>query len=466
MYFIGRILPALVAFFGVTLYSRFSDPKTYGTFSVILSASLLIGIVGSAWLRVAALRTAGSVDEHERADYFATVSILYVLVAFAIGATVVLGVHLYNPALEPATLVLAGACAVSSAGFELTVSIAQSEMKVALYGLLQLARATLILAATLALLAAGHTVDALLGGFVAGNCVAIAALALWRPAFGGRFRPALFLRLFRFGWPSSAGSITWFSPTFQRYFLDVAIGSSAVGVFAVADTLATQTVGLLIGTAAIAGQPLAFRARDSGAAGALAAQLADNARLILAVALPASAGLALLAGPVSHVFLGRQFRDGAAPVIAITAFAVMLGSLRSGYFEQAFELTLQTHPVAILSACSVALRVALSVGFIPRYGVTGAAAASLVADAILLGVTAVWSRRLLHMPFPPAVVLKTALATGAMLGAIALVPERDSVVGLLCAIALGSAVYGAAMVALSYKEVRSKFGARVAWPAR
>ena len=93
----------------------------------------------------------------------------------------------------------------------------------------------------------------------------MAACGLWAGALRGKFDPKLLRDFFTFGWPSSAGSISICSNTFQRFALEAAGGSALVGIYAAATDFAQQTVGLLMGTATLAGQPLAFRARDDGA---------------------------------------------------------------------------------------------------------------------------------------------------------------------------------------------------------
>jgi O-antigen/teichoic acid export membrane protein len=43
IYFIGRIFPAAVAFFGISLYTHLLDPASFGTYALLLSISFLVG---------------------------------------------------------------------------------------------------------------------------------------------------------------------------------------------------------------------------------------------------------------------------------------------------------------------------------------------------------------------------------------------------------------------------------------
>ena len=460
LYFIGRILPAAIAFFGIALYTRFLDPTTFGTYALLLSTSFLVGTTGFSWLRVATLRMMGTLPEADEPDYAATICVAFGAMALLVTIAITMLLPFYHMRITPFTMLLTAVCAVTSGWFELNVSIAQSRLQLARYGLLQSARAIGSLSVALFLIHAGLKVEALLGGFILGNCVSIAALGTWRPMFRGHFRRHIFARLFLFGWPSSAASLSSLSGTFQRFTLQFFGGTAVLGIFAAVGDFASQTIGLLIGTAALAGQPLAFRARDSGEPGQLDEQLRNNARLVFAVGAGASAGLIALAQPLANVYFGEKFRVDAGPLIVVFAVATLLGGLRASYFEQGFEIALKTRPIAILTALRVAIYIALSVVLIPRMGALGAAYASLVTEAVLLGVTIVWARSLVDMPIPAMSFLKMAVAALVMAGCIRLVPGREHLFGLVAASVVGIVVYAGCFVLLYFAKVRELWRSR------
>jgi O-antigen/teichoic acid export membrane protein len=376
----------------------------------------------------------------------ATIGFGFVGMSAVVSAVTVLIVRVYEPTWGWTPAILTAACAVASGWFELNVAIMQARLRVLAYSILQMSRAILVLLSSLALIAAGLKANALLGGFVIGNCAGFGALGLWRNALSsGRFDRNLLYQIFRFGWPVSATAIGNMSATFLRYMLNAVSGSAAVGIFAAASDFSQQTIGLLIGTATIAGQPLAFRARDLGDHKELADQLRNNARLIFAVGLPATAGLITLAGPISGVYLGPRFHVHSGLVIAIAAAVMFLSGLRTSYFEQAFEIALQTTPVAVNTGVRLVLLVAPSFWLIGSYGAVGAAIAVLISETLGLGLSIAWANRLMHLPIPWASWLKVAGATSAMVAALLLMPGKSTAVGLLAAIVAGVAIYGGAI---------------------
>ncbi|MGH7727476.1 MAG: lipopolysaccharide biosynthesis protein [Vulcanimicrobiaceae bacterium] len=468
IYFIGRILPAAIGFAGLALYTRLLDPGSFGIYALLLSTAYLIGTVGYAWIRVSVLRMVASLEGEDEPAYLATVAGCFALTSLVIFAAVVVILRLYQPSLPLALDALAGGCALASGWFELNVTMLQARVNVVGYGLLQFARALGTIVCSLLFIHAGLKAAGLLGGFALGNATALAALREWRPTLRGRFDMEIFARIVRFGWPSSASSLSYAADTFQRYLLDLEWGASAVGIFSAATNLAQQSIGVFVGTAALAGQPLAFRIRDRGTKEELSAQLRHNAALVFGVALPAAAGLAVLAPSVSHLYLGYRFRLDAPLLIAIATSTALFTGIRGNYFEQAFEIAMNTRPVAITTGIRSFLTCALSIPLITRFGAVGAAAAVAGSEALGLAIAIVWARRVVHTPIPVMAWLKTTVATAVMVAAILLVPDRLHVAGVIEAFVAGVLAFGIASALLNLSRVRrlsSRFALRVqkAW---
>jgi O-antigen/teichoic acid export membrane protein len=458
VYFVGRILPAAVSFGGIALYTRLLDPATFGTYALLLSTAFLVGLVGYSWLRTASLRLMATVAAADEPNLVATIGLAFTGMSVLVCAVVVLVLRLSAPNLGWTPTVLAALCAVASGWFELNVAILQARLRVGTYSLLQITRASGALVGSLALVLAGLGANGLLGGFAIGNCAGFAAFGLWKDARHGRFDRELLSQIFKFGWPSSAASLSYLSSTFQRFALNAVAGSAAVGIYAAAGDFSQQTVGLLIGTATLAGQPLAFRARDFGSTAQLSEQLRNNARLVFAVGLPAAAALIVLAGPISDLYLGPRFHMHAGTVIAITAAVMFVSGLRGSYFEQAFEITRKTRPIAVNTVVRVVLTIAFSLWAIGRYGAVGAAVAVLIPESIGLALSVVWSNRLIHVPIPSQSWLKVVAATSAMVVAMTLVPARSTILGLAAAVAVGTIVYSAAIALTHLRGIRTYVG--------
>ncbi len=455
LYLIARVLPAAIGFAGIAIYTRLLDPGSFGTYALLLSTAFGIGLIGFSWIRVASLRFAATIDAEGEPALLVTIACAFAATSALVAAVILLVVRVYDPNLGCNLALLTAGCAIASAWFELNITLLQARLQVLGVGLLQLGRGVGTLLCSVVLIYAGLGAQALLVGFIAGNLAGFGSIFLWRSALRGRLDGALLRRFFHFGWPSSASSVSYLSMTFQRYALDAAGGSAVVGIYAAATDFSQQTVGLLMGTATLAGQPLAFRARDLGAKRQLSEQMRNNARLLFAVGFPAAAGLIALADPIAQIYLGPRFHVHAGPLMALAAGSIFLSGLRGGYFEQAFEIAFKTRAVALNAFARVALTVAFSLWLIPRSGAVGAAVALLLAEFIGLLMSIAWARRLMHVPIPVLSWFKIAAATAIMVAVLALVPLRTTILGLAIAVAAGALAYGASIALLHVRGLRA-----------
>jgi O-antigen/teichoic acid export membrane protein len=463
LYLCGRIVPALIGVGGVAVYTRLVDPSSMGTFALLLSTSLLAGAIGFSWLRIAALRVAAGTPGELEPDFSATIGLLFIATAIAVGLIEALAVHLYAPATSPALILLAVAAAIASAWYDLNANLLQARLNVVGWGTLNLVRAVVAVACSVALILAGFKTEGLLGGFVLGNLATVAFMKLWQPALRGRFDRALFWRCFHFGWPQSINAAqSYVVPVVQRWMLQLAAGSAAVGIFAVAQDFSTQTIASLVGSISLAGIPLAFKAKEQGDPFVLTEQLRANARLIFGMALPATAGFAILAEPISHAFFGVRFWAGAPLILTLVGLAALAINLRVYYFDQAFELAMQTRPQALISLAGSAVAVGATFALVPHYAAAGAAGAALGGSLVALALSIAWGARILRMPVPLDDWLRTALATAGMGLCLAFVPKEISTIGLAAALCGGALVYVLLSSATRLALIRAHFGGRFA----
>ena len=453
----GRVIPAAVGLGSVCLYTRLLDPASVGIYALLLSSSLLASGLGFAWLRNAVLRVmSGEAEGRMDAHIARTVVVSFVVTALVVGVLEGAFLHVFRPGIPPLSVVLAVGAALASAWNDLNASLLQAKLRFLSWGILNFARALGALVATLVLVKFGWKTDALLTGFIVGNCAALACIGLWEPARKGSFDRELLSRLLRFGWPLSVkGGFEQIAPTFQRYIIDYSVGASAVGLYAVANDFTSQTLGSIVGSLSLAGIPLAYRARDRGGAPALQAQLADNARLIFAMAAPLALGVVVLAKPIASVFFGPNFRTGAEIVMALIAMQGLLGNLRSYYFDQAFELAYRTRPQAVISATVAIVSIVGSFVLIPRFTAVGAAAAAVIAGVVGILMSAIWGASILRVPIPLRSWLKTAIATTAMTGVLAAFPKHGGIVELVSLSCIGALVYLGFAAALRFNFVRA-----------
>lgn len=457
IYFFARIFPAGIAFFGISLYTHLLDPSSFGLYAVLLSVALLVGVTGFSWLRVAALRMLASTTAEEEPNFVATIALSFLATAFFVVVAILILLQFYSHHLGKNLVILTVLCAVSSGWFELNITVAQARGRLATVSALQICRSLVALGSTVCLIHVGLKVDALLAGFVAGNLASVGSSFLWSASVRGKFDRAIVLRLVNFGWPGSVSGINGLSATYLRYSLEIVATTASVGVYAAAVDFTNQTISLLMGTASLAGQPLAFRARDHGTHEQLMSQLRANATILLVVGIGATAGIIALAEPLSRLYIGSKFHAAVGThvdqVIMLSAIGICLGGIRGNYFEQAFEIVFKTWPLVVIMLIRTTTTMIAGYFFIRMYGIIGAVASTVASDIVSTCVCVLWGRRFIVMPLPIVSLIKTLVAAIFMAFVISLVPGRGSLVGLSISIAGGLLAYGSALYVLFRAEI-------------
>jgi putative peptidoglycan lipid II flippase len=254
------------------------------------------------------------------------------------------------------------------------------------------------------------------------------------------------------------------------------LAPGAVSYLYYADRVTQLPLGVV--GAAIATALLPALTRDLGAGAPAAARASLNRALegALALTLPATAGLALLATPIIAVLFGRGAFDAAATVAtgeALVAFALGLPAyvLIRVLAPACFARHDTTTPVAV-ALVALALNLALNLALLPRLGHVGIALSTALAAWLNAGLLArtlarrgdlAPDRRLARRGL--GLIAATAVMAGALgLGRLAL-PASLVGGGAGAAAALGVLIAGGAAIFLAGAQLLGGLDAAALWRA-
>ena len=214
----------------------------------------------------------------------------------------------------------------------------------------------------------------------------------------------------------------------DRFLLAAFLDEAAVGAYHAGYSLANRTLDVLFIWLGAAGGPALVMALERGGREALKVAAREQAAIFALVALPAAAGLALVARPLAEVMIGEQLRDLAAAITPWIALAALLAGITTYYFHQAFTLGRRTGWLLGAMAVPAGANVVLNLLLIPSFGVMGAAWATTTGTHG-------------HQPAFPTTVVDTTAAGDAFVGGIAArlaAGERDLAQAVRFAGAAGS----------------------------
>jgi O-antigen/teichoic acid export membrane protein len=456
-----NIVQGLVGLFSIVVFTRWLAPADYGVYALAFAGMNLVHTLVFTWMEAAMARFYAREAEAGRlAAHFATLYRSWAIAAAGFGTVVGVGLIVWPGGGMVKIAIAAGLAAILARSL---CKLAQERRRAA--GDVRGA-ALMDMAQTLGgfAIGVGLIVMGLRGAAPIAGLGAAAAVVLvfvlpteLRRRASGTFERGRAVSYLGYGVPISLSLILALTlATTDRFMLAGFLGDGAVGVYQAGYTLSNRTLDVLFLWLGAAGGPALIMALERGGAEGLARSAREQAGFMLALALPAALGLALVARPLAEVLVGPALRSGAALVTPwIAASALCLG-LTNGYTHQAFTLGRRTG--LLLGAMSVpaVANIGLCLWLIPRFGISGAVWATTASYAIGLLASTVMGRMAQPMPIPYAALARTLVATALMGLAVAALPSLGGAAELALKAGGGAAVYAIAAYVLDIAGLRSR----------
>lgn len=446
-YLPANIVQGLVGLATIVAFTRLLTPGEFGDYALGYAAMTLVHTLAFTWNEAAMARfwvgesDAGRGRAHA-ASVYGVFALALVLPLAAAGVTVLLPL--------PPGLKLALVCGLLAIPPRAFAKLAQERRRAAgdvsgaaLIDIVQSLGAFLV-GAGLAVAGVAGGAAPLIGFGVAALACTLACFAaetaLWR---GGRLEPARVRAHAGYGVPVAASLIlALVLATTDRFLLAAFLDAEAVGVYHAGYSLANRTLDVVFVWLGAAGAPALVAALERGGLAALVPSAREQASLMLALTLPAAVGLALVAEPLAGLMVGAELAAGAAQVTPWIAASGLLAGLTTYYFHQAFTLGQRTPLLLAAMAIPAGANLALNLILIPRFGLTGALAATVASYGLGLVASIALGRRALALPIPWRASAELAAATGLMAAVVAALPD----LGGLAELALKSGVGGVVFI--------------------
>lgn len=458
-YAVARGLPGLVNFIALALFTRLLDEREYGHYTLVLAGASLVYALSIQWIGQGVLRLA-SVYSEQRLVFLATVIQLFRQIFAVAAAVLVVGIGIASKWNSPALVFVGVALLLSQSWHELNLKLATADQMPTRYGLLSGARAvvSLVFGGVAGWVGGGGTgvvLGVAVGGLLPGLWI---YRAIWKPTAESTVDRRIRRDLIKYGVPlAGTFALAYVISTADRFLLAGYLSPAAAGAYAPAYDLTAQAMGILLLVVNLAAYPLAIAAVESGDEQEKNEQLGKHATLLLGIAIPAAAGMAVLAPSVSHI-LGPRFAPTARELIPLLALAHLLAGLKAFYVDLSFQLGHATRLQLVTVVAGALVNIGLNIWLIPLLGLVGAAYATVAAYLVALVVSWFLGRRILALPLPVEAVGRV---TGATLVMCLILVQVRSLIGpfvLVGQVGLGAAAYLLVLLILARGRPRRIFG--------
>jgi O-antigen/teichoic acid export membrane protein len=458
-YLPANIVQGVVGFLAIILFTRLLSPEDFGRYALAFSVMTLAHVAVFSWLEAAmarfwAAQTPGAAQGHF-ASLYRTAFVL------STGFLVVAGLAIWLLPIDP-LFRLALAVGLAGAPARNMIKLAQerfrAEGEVAKSARLDMAVTAggLAIGVGFALAGAGATAPLLGLGLAPLAALPFVLPGELKQARGGAFEAGRVRDYAMYGYPIAASlALTVVLSSTDRFVLEAYLGEAAVGAYHASYSIANRTLDVLFLWLGTAGQPALVMALERGGMDRLKVAAREQLSTFLLVGLPAAAGVALVARPLSEVLIGEELRTAAASVTPWIALSALLFGLTAYYFGQAFTLGKKTKRLLIAMAIPAGMNVILNLILVPRFGVMGAAWATAASFGLGMVATMLIGRRVMALPIPWESLARCGVATGIMALAVSQLPAFGGFGELVLDAGVGVIVYAAAALTLNAAGVRT-----------
>jgi len=253
----------------------------------------------------------------------------------------------------------------------------------------------------------------------------------------------------RYGIPLIVGgALGWVGLNASRFIVNQMSGVAAAGLFAVGYGLGQRAAAVAAMLVTAAAFPLAVKSMEQEGSRAGMRQLAANSALLVAILAPSLAGIFMLRTEIVHLLIAAPFQAVTLAILPLSTLAGAIRNLRAHFGDQVFLLQNRTRWMMAIAAIDASTTVVLSALFLPRWGLTGVAGATVLAALAAASVSFSIGFTRFGLRLPVGHLVRIALATIAMAALLRIFPEARTLAGFAAHVAAGAAVYFGALALL------------------
>src|SRR5882724_11133825 len=419
LYLPAQFVGPLFQLVAMIVWTHVIDEHTLGIITLVTATHELLQIGFLAWWSQYALRFSGRYQDGEAARFYRTENTV-LLISIVLQSVAVIGILLLVIAPDAKVGVL-----FATVGYVITRSLnlyigerARSRHQIWVYSIQQVFGPSVGFVVGLVLIKLlGQSAEWPLAGYAVAQLVA-ALIVLPKIGHGRSFWPIdreIVGHALRYGIPLIiGGALGWVGLNASRFIVNEMAGVAAAGLFAVGYGLGQRAAAVAAMLVTAAAFPLAVRSMEQGGSKAGMRQLAANSALLVAILAPSLAGIFMLRAEIVHLLIAVPFQAVTLAVLPLSTLAGAIRNLRAHFGDQVFLLQSRTRWMMGIAAIDASTTVVLSALFLPRWGLTGVAGATVLAALAAASVSFSIGFTRFGLRLPVGHLVRIAFATIAM----------------------------------------------------
>lgn len=376
-YFISKIIPAITTVLSISLFTKYLSPDEYGLYSLSLSISIGISLIFFQWLNVSVGRYIPAIkNEQEKNNMITTVLFSFVVLSILI---MFINIILSYYGEFSFFISYVGILAISIAWFELNQKLNNSLFDTRSYTISLAIKNILALMLGGIGLYLGYDGRIIIITLIFSQLISVVNnYRIWK-CYSIKFLDFnLLKKILKYGLPLTLTFLMIFIINSSgKMILNELMGEAYVGYFSVAYDLAQLLLLTICGVLNLATYPIVINSFSKSTELANE-KLQDVFLIVISVTIPVTLGIIAVRYELTYLFIDEKYYEYVTQLLPIILGALFLSALKSAYFDYAFHLSERTGMQSVAVIISAVTCILLNYALIPRFGVAGAAYASLL----------------------------------------------------------------------------------------
>lgn len=399
------ILPAILAFISVPIYTKLFDPSAYGNLYIAKAALNLLDRC-SNWIGASLTRYYNEyIKTQSLSEMLTSIIKANVLLAALTTIPMLLLLKMMQLDSELKRLLQIGIVlfAFTPTGNVLRNTL-RMERRINLHTIFIVSRNVFSFILSLVLI---YKLKLGIESILLGELMVVVAILpfLWNTALSSNFNISsklninIISRFFKYGAPLTISIVgLWLLDFSDRYIIKYLLGSHAVGVYSACYNITWNSLFMLVHLFYMMEEPLAMKIYAQEGADALKGFIACEVRLFLILIVPCIFFLCVYSDTIFSFMVSAKYQSGASLVPYVSLSVLVAGIIYK--YKLGIMAMEKTRSLMYIVIAAGIFNVILNIILVPFYGIIGAAAGTLVAYTIYLSMIIIATKRIFPWQFP------------------------------------------------------------------
>jgi len=458
IYILAKIIPAIMAFVALSLYTHLLSPDEYGTYTLIFTGTVLLHNVLFNWLPAGTLRF-WSNKSFDNNTFISTLASSYIKISIFLFVIVLVGVLSFWNKPEAAWVSSAFLFLMALALFTITQNLFTAKIVPEYYAYLSISYSILALTLGAILAYLGFGAIGVISGIAFGYLIPSLFVfkRLWLPYKKEAYSPELFKKLLTYGLPlASAAFLEELVKVSDRFMLAGLQDKAQAGLYAVGYDLSGNSILMIMSAVNLAAYPVIIKLLDTEGKEVAMDYFRHYAILLLGIAIPAVIGLNLVGPDLVYLLIDPAYHESVIYLLPWITLAIFLMGLQAFYFDLAFQLGHYVIAIVKVGIIIAIVNLSLNYWLIPIMGMKGAAIATVTSFGLGSVLRVIMGRKRFKLPFPLKEFAKITVASLVMGFFLWWLKDLRGWGWLALQLTVGITSYGVMMIVFNILDIRTR----------